>query len=145
MSLCPCKSGKNYAECCGAFHLKEKLPKTPLELMRSRYSAYVLGLVEYLIQTDTHSTQEDRSDIEAFAKGVEWIGLEIVDFDTTSVTFKAYYNANGKTQILCEKSEFIRQNGVWKYDKGEMSSGKIERNIACPCGSGKKFKRCCLL
>ena len=112
--------------------------------MQSRYSAYVLGLVDYLIQTDTRSTQKDRADIEAFSKGVEWIGLEVLDNDTSSVTFKAYYNLQGKTQMLYEKSDFVQQEGVWKYDGGKILHAKIERNIPCPCGSGKKFKKCCL-
>ena len=144
MSLCVCKSSKPYKGCCEPFHLKKSFPKTPLELMRSRYSAYVLGLVDYLIETDTFSTQKDYGDIEAFSKGVEWIGLEVVDAADESVTFKAYYNLGGKTQMLYEKSHFIKQDGRWKYDRGDMLNGKIERNTPCPCGSGKKFKKCCL-
>lgn len=144
MNTCPCKSQKSYDECCKAFHTKQKLPQTPLELMRSRYSAYVLGLIDYIIETDTYSTQKDYTDIETFSKGVEWIGLEVVCSDEETVTFKAYYNIGDKTQMLNEKSFFVKEEGIWKYDKGEMLSAKIERNIPCPCGSGKKFKKCCL-
>ena len=112
--------------------------------MRSRYSAYVLGLVEYLIQTDTRSTQKDFADIEAFSKGVEWIGLEILDHHDAIVEFQAYYNLHGKTHAMHEKSVFVKVGDIWKYDKGEMLPAKIERNAPCPCKSGKKFKKCCL-
>ena len=141
---CPCKSKRAYSECCEPFHTKTKYPSSPLELMRSRYSAYVLGLVEYLIETDTRSTNEDSADIEAFSKGVEWIGLEILDHHDNIVEFKAYYNLHGKTEAMHEKSVFSKHDGVWKYDNGELFLAKIERNAPCPCGSGKKFKKCCL-
>jgi len=144
MMMCPCKSTLTYEECCQALIERKKEAATPLELMRSRYSAFVLGEVEYLIYSDTHSSEADKEEILAFSKGVEWIGLHIIEVKENMVEFKAYYNLNGKTEVLHEKSRFVQQNGIWKYDTGEIFASKIERNIPCPCGSGKKFKRCCL-
>ena len=141
---CPCKSALAYEECCKPLIERIKKPSSPLELMRSRYAAFVLGEVEYLIYSDTTSTQADREELLAFSKGVEWIGLEIVEESDDIVEFKAYYNLNEKTQLLHEKSRFVQVDEVWKYDKGELFNSKIERNIPCPCGSGKKFKKCCL-
>ena len=141
---CPCKSGLAYEECCKPLIKREKDAATPLELMRSRYSAFVLGEVEYLIYSDTHSSEADKEELLAFSKGVEWIGLDIVNAKDESVEFKAYYNLKGKTQLLHEKSRFVKVDGIWKYDTGELFGSKVERNIPCPCGSGKKFKRCCL-
>ena len=112
--------------------------------MRSRYSAFVLGEVEYLIYSDTNSNEAAKEELFAFSKGVEWIGLEIVAANADTVEFKAYYNLNSKTQLLHERSRFIQLDGIWKYDTGELLGSKIERNIPCPCGSGKKFKKCCL-
>jgi SEC-C motif-containing protein len=140
--LCPCKSGKLYEQCCKPFHTKVQLPSLPLELMRSRYSAFVLGAIDYLIFSDTTSTQSDYEALESFAKGVEWIGLEIVNAYDDTVEFKAYYNLPSSTELLHEKSRFVKVDGVWKYESGEILPSKIERNIPCPCGSGKKFKRC---
>ena len=141
---CPCKSGLEYEKCCKPLIEREKEASTPLELMRSRYSAFVLGEIEYLIYSDTRSTQADKEELSAFSKGVEWIGLDIVNADEDTVEFKAYYNAGGSTHLLHEKSRFVQVEGVWKYDTGKLFSSKIERNIPCPCGSGKKFKKCCL-
>ena len=141
---CPCKSSLAYTECCKPLIERTKAPSTPLELMRSRYSAFVLGEVEYLIYSDTHSSEADKEDLLAFSKGVEWIGLTIIKADEDRVEFKAYYNAGGKTELLHEKSRFVQVEGKWKYDTGELFHSKIERNIPCPCSSGKKFKKCCL-
>jgi len=110
--------------------------------MRSRYSAFMLGEIEYLIFSDTSSSQKDYPEIEAFSKGVEWIGLEILDAHDDMVEFQAYYNLATSTKVLHEKSHFVEVDGVWKYESGEMLPSKIERNAPCPCGSGKKFKRC---
>ncbi len=112
--------------------------------MRSRYSAFVLGEVEYLIYSDTNSNEAAKEELLAFSKGVEWLGLEIVAANADTVEFKAYYNAGNTTQLLHEKSRFVQREGIWKYDTGELLGSKIERNIPCPCGSGKKFKKCCL-
>ena len=141
---CPCKSGLEYAACCEPVIKREKEPLTPLELMRSRYSAFVLGEVEYLIYSDIRSNQSDKEELLAFSKGVEWVGLNVVQAKGDTVEFKAYYNTGGKTELLHEKSRFVQVNGVWKYAEGELYNSKIERNIPCPCGSGKKFKKCCL-
>ncbi len=112
--------------------------------MRSRYSAFVLGEVEYLIFSSIHSSEADKEELLDFSNGVEWIGLEIIDTYDDTVEFKAYYNVGNTTQLLHEKSRFIQVEGIWKYDSGELLGSKIERNIPCPCGSGKKFKKCCL-
>ncbi len=141
---CPCKSGFEYTECCEPLIKRKKEASTPLELMRSRYSAFVLGEVGYLIYSDTHSSEADKEELLAFSKGVEWIGLSIVEANENVVEFKAYYNIGGKTELLHEKSRFIQVEDKWKYDTGELFHSKIERNISCPCGSGKKFKKCCL-
>ena len=144
MSKCPCKSGLEYEKCCEPLIKRKKEASTPLELMRSRYSAFVDGEIEYLIYSDTRSSEADKEDLLAFSQGVEWIGLDIVAANDDTVEFKAYYNLNDKTQLLHEKSRFVQIDGVWKYDSGELFHSKIERNIPCPCGSGKKFKKCCL-
>ena len=142
MSKCPCKSGKEYDKCCEVFH-KGKFAKTPLELMRSRYSAYVMTLTDYLIDTDRNSTQNDIIDIENFSKGVDWIGLKIISSKDNMVEVKAYYKTGSGVYVLYEKSNFVLENGRWLYDGGELLKSKPDRNETCPCGSGKKFKKCC--
>ena len=112
--------------------------------MRSRYSAFVLAKTEYLIFSDLHSTKTDEEELLSFSKGVDWIGLVIHKATGTTVEFKAYYRKDGTTCLLHEMSHFVQRNGRWKYESGKLYNSKIERNIPCPCGSGKKFKKCCL-
>ena len=58
------------------------------------------------------------------------------------VEFKAYYLENNEITLLHEKSDFVKNDGVWEYDKGTFINSKIERNEPCPCGSGVKYKKC---
>ena len=113
---------------------------TPKELMKSRYEAFVRKDWEYVAQTSTHQTLEELR-IES---DIIWLKLEILDAYENIVEFKAYYKENGVLGILHEKSLFIKVDGQWKYESGELFQSKIQRNEICPCGSGKKFKKCCI-
>ena len=111
----------------------------PEELMRSRYDAFVREDWEYLAKTSVHQTLDE-------LKGslpIKWLKLNVIDANDDVVEFKAYYKESDKIHILHEKSRFIKENDIWKYLDGEVYNSKIERNESCPCGSGKKFKKCC--
>ena len=112
---------------------------SPKELMKSRYDAFVRQDWNYLVKTSTNQTLEELSG----ASNIKWLKLNIINSYDNIVEFKAYYKENNKTDVLHEKSTFIQENGMWKYQDGELYNSKIERNEPCPCGSGKKFKRCC--
>ncbi len=125
------------------------MPEHAEKLMRSRYSAYVLEQTDYLIQTwhpdfRPAGLEPDRA--------LQWIGLQILHHeeaaDTATVEFEARLLARGKVDALHENSRFVRAAGRWFYTDGEMlpasfAAWKPGRNESCPCGSGKKFKRCC--
>ncbi|MFP8966200.1 YchJ family protein [Pokkaliibacter sp. CJK22405] len=168
---CPCGSGRLYAECCEPLHKSESLASTPEALMRSRYAAFAIGkLGEYLLETWHPSTRPTTSAESMGARDTQWQKLEIVDAvemgDAGEVEFKAYWLNKGKEHLLHERSRFSREEGRWRYIDGEifhagklrkaspaivpegaagqdMSTGKAGRNDPCPCGSGKKFKKCC--
>ncbi len=142
---CLCGSEKKFQECCGALISGEKHAATPEELMRSRYSAYVKGDGEYLLKTvvEQNRDENDLRSIQEFTSSIEWLKLEIVQSLQNSVEFKAYYKENGSIKLLHEKSSFIKQNNIWLYQDGEIFNTKIQRNKNCPCGSGKKYKKCC--
>lgn len=142
---CICGSNKTYDECCGAIIGAQRKASTPEELMRSRYSAYVRGDGRYLVLSTTKDNQhvEDARIIEEFSKSVEWLKLDILDVNDTHVEFKAYYREGSDIKVLHEKSNFILEEGIWLYADGELYNSKVERNESCPCGSGKKFKKCC--
>jgi len=113
--------------------------KTPQELMRSRYDAFVNEDWEYIASTSLYQTVEELKD----STPINWLKLDVLNAYDNIVEFKAYYKINDKIELLHEKSVFVRDDGIWKYQDGEMFNSKIQRNENCPCGSGKKFKKCC--
>lgn len=154
-----CFCGKNipYSNCCGAIHTGKRKAQTAEDLMRSRYSAFVAGDVDYILKTYSSETRpiEEREEILQWAQSVEWRGLKIllsqkgaVDDAIGWVEFQASYIENGQEQCMHEKSFFNRESGDWVYVSGVYPERKIEkqvnRNDLCLCGSGKKFKKCCM-
>ena len=147
---CPCGSGNDYDQCCGRYIDGGQLPASPQQLMRSRYTAFARHNSDYLQQTWHESTRPAQLEFEA---GVSWFGLRIIDCqagdadDEGWVEFIARFKGNGRLQSLHERSRFVREQGRWQYVDGQIQpqpeAEKIGRNAPCPCGSGKKFKRCC--
>ena len=113
---------------------------TPEELMKNRYEAFVREDWNYLARTSINQNIEELS----CSTSIEWLKLDILEAYTNIVEFKAYFKENGTIQVLHEKSNFIKVGGIWKYLDGKLYNTKIQRNENCPCGSGKKFKRCCI-
>lgn len=142
---CICGVGENFDSCCRAIISGERVASTAEELMRSRYSAYVKGDAKYLIVSSAHveNYEEEIKLIEAFSNSVEWLKLDVIHTTETTVEFKAYYRDKHGIAVLHEKSNFEKENGMWKYMDGLLYNTKVERNESCPCGSGKKFKKCC--
>jgi len=124
---CPCTSKKPYDRCCGPFHAGTALPETAEQLMRSRFSAYALGKVDYLISTrvDAKRADEDREELVQYCKSVSCVGLKILSKekggkadDTGIVTFHASLQANGRRSLHIETSSFAREQGKWVYVDG---------------------------
>ena len=145
---CFCGLDKSFEECCKAIISAKRVALSVEELMRSRYSAYVVADGAYLVRS---ATKENRYEndivlIEEFCKNVRWLSLELLHVSENEndgiVEFKAYYLENSRIVLLHEKSSFVRNDGVWEYDKGSFINSKIERNELCPCGSGMKYKKC---
>ncbi|MCG7587222.1 YchJ family metal-binding protein [Photobacterium sp. OFAV2-7] len=165
---CPCGSKKTLVTCCQPIHQQPSRAQHPEQLMRARYSAHVLGLVDFVVAT-YHPSCEAEQYREAIAESVHshWLGLEVISSEVAEngegyVEFKAYYQENEDEFCLHEKSRFLREpvgeECQWFYIDGEYpqpaeepapvtpapaSSDKVGRNDPCPCGSGKKFKKCC--
>lgn len=129
-SPCPCGSLKKYKKCCKVYHNGSN-PKTALELMKSRYCAFVVREYKYIIKT-THEENNDytndlnlwKESILEFSNNCEFKELEIIEFiqdDTISyVTFKATIYQNYKDISFTEKSKFFKQNGIWLYHSGKF-------------------------
>ena len=125
--LCPCGSGKLFANCCEPIISGKKEALTAQELMRSRYTAFTQANVDYLIRSHSVKTRpiKERKSIEKWAKSVIWMGLTIIQAQAGDandeigyVEFKALYLENGKPQQIHEKSLFQRENGIWVYVSG---------------------------
>ncbi len=147
MGRCPCGSGKQLDACCGRYHAGEAAP-TAEALMRSRYSAFVLKKSDYLRESWHPSTRPPELDLCDDA--TPWLRLEIIATEEGSegdsegvVEFAAFYEGGQ----LYERSRFVCEGGCWFYLDGEIlppiKEEKPGRNAPCPCGSGKKYKRCC--
>jgi len=147
MQACYCKSGKAFLECCEPYLRVLDVPQTPEALMRSRYSAYCMGDVNYLQATtyDTMWTDEELKFIQDWADHSFWQHLDVLNVLENTVEFKAYYIFEKKQHMHHEKSTFLKVNDMWKYVDGEIYEDKVDflRNNKCICGSGEKYKRCC--
>ncbi|HEX5636739.1 MAG TPA: YchJ family metal-binding protein [Gammaproteobacteria bacterium] len=145
---CPCGSGRSLADCCLPLLSGSSHARTAESLMRSRYSAYVLGNAEYLAASWHVSTRPPQLDA---GTNVEWLGLQVLscragmENDTRgSVEFIARYRLQGIEAQAQENSRFVREAGQWFYLNGDMkTTAATGRNDPCGCGSGKKFKKCC--
>ncbi len=148
-----CQSRQSFEQCCRYLDGAEPTP-TPEALMRSRYTAFALGDIDYLMKSWRHS-QGLREQTEKWVTEHDWIGLQVMQCrqggeqqKQGSVEFIAYYRPKGSQERLAhhELSNFERIDGSWFYLDGDTPKGapkKTGRNDPCPCGSGKKFKRCC--
>lgn len=132
--ICPCGSEKPFQKCCELFH-QGKVAQTPEQLMRSRYSAFVVKNVRYLSETWHRSTRPTIN----LADNPNWQKLEIVSTSHSAINplmsaeqegeegfvhFKAFYEVpkemGGGTNKLEEKSRFIFEKGRWWYTNGHI-------------------------
>ena len=160
MNFCHCGNKKNYEECCQPFIKGKKKAETAEELMRARYSAFVEQEIDFIMDTVSPDQTDimSREAVKKWAKSSNWIRLEIIRTEdgqkkdsTGIVEFKAYSNVDGATQVHHENASFIKKRGKWYFEDGQPVSPeqikrdtpKVGRNDPCPCGSGKKFKKCC--
>ncbi|MEH0157491.1 YchJ family protein [Limibacter armeniacum] len=158
MEKCPCGSGKSYDTCCGPYISGTEKPKTAEQLMRSRYTAHVKNEIDYIINTVHPSERKshDKATIAEWAKNTEWQGLELISRELGSINheigkveFKAHYKEGNALKSHHENSTFRKVDGVWYFHSGkldpkeEVNPHKVGRNDPCPCGSGKKYKKCC--
>lgn len=122
---CPCGAGPPYAACCGRFHAGEMQWQAPdaERLMRSRYSAYVMGLADYLLATWHPGTRP--TSLEPDPPGLKWLGLEVrrhvqQDENHATVSFVARSKLGGRAHRLEETSRFVREEGRWFYVDGDV-------------------------
>jgi SEC-C motif domain protein len=152
MTDCCCGSALAFAHCCGPV-LAGTPAKTPEALMRSRYSAYVLGNMDHIDRTFAPEVRNDfdRAEAERTASETEWLGLEVIR--SSQEGDKGVFRHNQQELTQHEVSTFRRADGYWLYVDSKVGSNvmprkvnkvdNIGRNDPCSCGSGKKYKKCC--
>ena len=125
-TACPCGSGADYDACCGRWHGGPGHLQAPTAeaLMRSRYSAYVKGLGDYLQDTWHPDTRPAAAAAASFEPGVTWLGLDVLrhlplDEDHAEVHFVARSKFGGRAHRLVERSRFVREGGRWYYVDGD--------------------------
>lgn len=158
MTTCPCGSGHGLDACCGAIIAGAPAP-TAEALMRSRYTAFVRGDLDYIEATHAPEVRGDfnRSAAESVANDAKWLGLEVrgtsgggAGDEIGEVEFATSFKRHGKEYVHHEIASFRREQGNWMYVEGRMNpkppprqADKVGRNDPCPCGSGRKYKKCC--
>lgn len=160
MDTCPCGSNLLYAECCRPLIRGERSAETAEQVMRSRYSAYVKKELEYLLTSlhPDHRSDYDEKSTRVWAETAEWHKLEILqtvgggaEDSEGEVEFVASYVETGTKKEHHELATFKKEAGTWYFVSGSpvppkqvvRATPKTGRNDPCPCGSGKKFKKCC--
>ena len=165
MTPCPCQVSPTpnslsqaiaYSDCCQPYHNGLKKAETAERLMRTRYSAFVKVLPEYIVTTTLPAQQSllDVAAIEDWAKQTPWAGLEIIQHTPklgkrhAQVEFKAFYTtANAQQAAHHERSTFVKVkdeavNETWFFLDPTVAMSVTQKQ-PCICGSGEKFKRCC--
>lgn len=171
-SLCPCGTAQSFESCCSPYLSGKSFPDTAEKLMRSRYTAYTLGDIDYIKNTLAPESQHDfdAANTKKWAKQSKWLGLKIhnatggTSDKKGTVEFTATYKEKNETLEHHEVSQFRKDEaGHWLFLSGDAhthkegeghhhhhakpetvvrDAPKIGRNDPCPCGSGKKYKKC---
>jgi SEC-C motif-containing protein len=158
---CPCGSELDYEKSSRPLITGKKNALTAEDLMRSRYTAYVVGEIDYLGKTLDDKGREDfdAESTREWSANTNWKELEIIATDgggkgdeNGTVEFVARYEMEKQLLEHHELATFQKnQDGVWEFIDGQVigtqpyrrETPKIGRNDPCPCGSGKKYKKCC--
>ncbi len=160
MDRCPCGSNLAYDECCLPLIKGERPAANAEQVMRARYSAYVKKEIGYLFSSlhPEYRSDFDEKSTRKWAEGSEWHSLEILktigggtEDSDGKVEFVASYTEKGIRKNHHELASFKKEDGSWYFVNGEVvppkpvvrDAPKTGRNEPCPCGSGKKFKKCC--
>ena len=158
MAGCLCGVGKSYKTCCEPYHKGDALPETAEQLMRARYTAFAKGELAFLKSSIAPESLHDYDEaaIKTWSENSKWLGLTVVksakgqpNDSIGTVEFIAKFHFEKEDREHHEVAEFKKISGQWYYTDGKVkgktvrNENKVGRNDPCPCGSGKKYKKCC--
>jgi SEC-C motif-containing protein len=155
---CPCGSKQKYSACCLPILKQEKPAANAEQLMRSRFTAHVARDYAHLHRTVLETSKEPYVEDPQAGPTNNWTRLVIHSHehgpkpDFSTVDFTAYFLENDVERAFHEKAEFQKIDGTWLYTKAlrqgpapiKATKKEVGRNDPCPCGSGKKYKQCCI-
>lgn len=145
---CPCQSGRLYGQCCEPLHQGAAAPDAEA-LMRSRYCAYVLGNIDYLVASTVPAQQPllDTSAMHEWSETAEWEGLQVWEHQAATgkrharVCFTARFREQGQSCEHREHSAFVNIKGRWYFIDPTVPLPAPRED--CICGSRRNFKSCC--
>jgi SEC-C motif-containing protein len=157
---CPCGSGRDLAGCCQPIIDGTQPAPTAEALMRARYTAYTQASIDFLLSSlhPDHREEHDADSVREWAENSEWHGLQIVDTadgaeddEAGTVEFVCEYTYDDEERRHHERASFARHDDAWYFVEVEpvrqqpfvREEPKVGRNDPCPCGSGRKYKKCC--
>lgn len=150
MLMCPCDLSQPYIQCCEPLHTQRLMADSAEQLMRSRYAAFVMGEIDYIVQTTVPAQQHvlDVKAITAWSQQNQWLGLTIVSSQPNlkphhaKVEFIARFKDQHGEQQHHELSSFVQAGLRWYFLDPTVQPMPTLKSV-CLCGSGQKFKRCC--
>lgn len=155
MTLCACGSNLLYSDCCGPIIEGASAPNAEA-LIRSRYTAFATRQLDHIERTHAPEIRADfnRAEAERMAEECDWQGLKITQVDEhgdkADISFVIHFRHENQDKYQLERAHFRKEQDQWLYEGGEINPhgpqrivNKVGRNDPCPCGSGKKAKKCC--
>lgn len=119
---CPCLSGSTFGECCAPFLSGAADAPTAVQLMRSRYTAFVVGDADYLLATWHPSTRPALLELDP---AMRWYRLDVIRRERGGpldrdgiVEFRAFSRRHGERGEQHEASSFVREGRRWYYVSG---------------------------
>ncbi|MCK0112961.1 SEC-C domain-containing protein [Ornithinimicrobium sp. F0845] len=119
---CPCGTGRAYSACCGPYVGDGQPAPTAEALMRSRYTAYSLGVDDHVFRTWHPRTRPADTVPDP---SIRWVGLEVLDVtdggegdEEGFVKYRARWATpapDDQRGQLEERSHFVRRAGRWVY------------------------------
>jgi SEC-C motif-containing protein len=150
-TVCYCGSKRLFSDCCLPYIQGLKTAPDAEALMRSRYSAYATGAMDYILSTYAKVQRNKLSLQDLQGDDTHWCKLDVLKAknkgDKAQVEFCAYSQQGSNYFLLHELSDFCKEDRQWRYVQGHIyaDSGAYaqKRNDPCLCNSGLKFKKCC--
>lgn len=153
---CPCKSGWAYAACCGPVHADIRVARKPEQVVRARYSAQVLGETDFFRESiiREHRTLPQVDEFLGELGHLKYESITVTESTRTgwlqrkaTVLCRIYAACRKRVSVHTERIHLKREDHAWRVVTVDLVTHRPEttvgRNAPCPCGSGRKYKRCC--